>query len=110
MTRRRLLTVAATAAVTMALGATAMAHPGHEHKIMGTVTMVGSDHVMLKDTDGKDAMARITKDTKIVRAKKPMKASDIKVGMRIVISAVTDEKDDKSIAKVIELGADPATK
>jgi hypothetical protein len=110
MTRRLLLTIAAAAAVTIAVGGTANAHPGHEHKIMGTVTMAAADHVMLKDKDGKDAMASITKDTKIIRAKKPMKVSDIKVGMRVVISAVTDEKDDKSIAKVIELGPDPATK
>lgn len=110
MTRRFLLTIAAAVAVTVATGGNAVAHPGHEHKIMGTVTMVAADHVMLKDTDGKDAMASITKDTKVVRAKKAMKASDIKVGMRIVISAVTDEKDDKSIAKLIELGPDPATK
>lgn len=34
----------------------------------------------------------------------------MKVGMRIVITAVTGEKDDKSIAQVIELGPDPATK
>jgi hypothetical protein len=110
MTRRLLLTIAATALLTFALEGPAIAHPGHEHKIMGTVTMAAADHVMLKDKDGKDAMASITKDTKIVRAKKPMKVSDIKVGMRIVISAVTDEKDDKSIAKLIELGPDPATK
>jgi hypothetical protein len=30
--------------------------------------------------------------------------------MRIVVTAVTDDNDDKSIAKVIELGPDPATK
>lgn len=108
MTRR--LTVAIMAVAVLSLGSVAIAHPGHEHKIMGTVTMVGADHVMLKDKDGKDAMASITKDTKFVRAKKAMKVSDLKVGMRVVITAVTDEKDDKSIAKVIELGPDPATK
>jgi hypothetical protein len=65
---------------------------------------------MVKDKDGKDATAVINKDTKFIRAKKPMKAADLKVGMRIVITAVTDADDDKSIAKVIELGPDPATK
>jgi len=39
-----------------------------------------------------------------------MKASDLKVGMRIVIAAVTDEDDDKLIATSIELGRAPATK
>ena len=65
---------------------------------------------MVKDKDGKDAMASINTDTKFMRAKKALKASDLKVGMRIVITAVTDGDDDKSIAKVIEMGPDPATK
>ena len=28
------------------------AHEGHEHKVMGTVTMAAPDHLMLKDKDG----------------------------------------------------------
>ena len=87
-----------------------LAHPGHEHKVMGTVTMAAADHVMLKDQDGKDATVSINKDTKFLRAKKAMKVSDVKVGMRRVVTAVTDKDDDKSIATVIELGPDPATK
>lgn len=110
MTRRLMLTTTAAAVMTIALGGVAIAHPGHEHKIMGTVTMAAADHVMLKDKDGKDATVSIDKDTKFLRAKKAMKVSDLKVGMRIVITAVTDDNDDKSIAKVIELGPDPATK
>lgn len=86
------------------------AHPGHEHKIMGTVTMAAVDHVMIKDPDGKDATVTINKDTKFVRAKKAMKAADMKMGMRVVITAVTDANDDKSVATVIELGPDIATK
>ncbi len=109
MTRRFILAIWA-AALTLTLGGVAMAHPGHEHKIMGTVTMAAADHVMLKDKDGKDVTVSINKDTKFLRAKKAMKASDMKVGMRIVVTAVTDDNDDKSIAKVVELGPDPATK
>ena len=110
MTRRFMLAIAAAAVMTITLGGIAMAHPGHEHKIMGTVTMAAVDHVMLKDQDGKDATVSINKDTKFLRAKKAMKVSDVKVGMRIVVTAVTDKDDDKSIATVIELGPDPATK
>lgn len=39
-----------------------------------------------------------------------MTAADMTVGMRIVITAVTDEDDDKLIAQRIELGKAPATK
>ena len=110
MTRRFILAITTAALMTMALGGNAIAHPGHEHKIMGTVTMAAADHVMLKDKDGKDATVSINQATKFLRAKKTMKVSDVKVGMRIVVTAVTDDNDDKSIAKTIELGPDPATK
>lgn len=110
MTRRFILALTAAAVMTMALGGIAVAHPGHEHKIMGTVTMAAPDHVMLTDKDGKDATVSVNKDTKFLRAKKAMKISDMKVGMRIVVTAVTDDNDDKSIAKIIELGPDPVTK
>ena len=110
MTRRFILAITAAAVMTIAFASIAIAHPGHEHKIMGTVTMAAADHVMLKDKDGKDATVSIDKATKFLRAKKAMKVSDVKVGMRIVVTAVTDDNDDKSIAKTIELGPDPATK
>ena len=110
MTRRYALYLVASVALVFGSASLLEAHPGHGHKIMGTVTMVAADHVMVKDPDGKDAIAVINKDTKFLRAKKAMKASDLKVGMRIVITAVTDADDDKSVATVIELGPVPATK
>lgn len=109
MLRRQMIFSLATMMI-IATTLTASAHPGHEHKVLGTVTMVAADHVMVKDKDGKDATVTINKSTKFVRAKKAMQATDLKVGMRIVITAVTDEDDDKSIATVIQLGPDPATK
>ncbi len=110
MTRRDVL--ALVAGVALVLGTTPLlhAHPGHDQKVMGTVTMTAADHVMLKTPQGKDMTVQINAATKFTRAKKAMKAADMKVGMRIVISAVTDEDDDKLIAKVIELGPAPATK
>ena len=86
----------------------AFAHEGHPHKVLGTVTMAASDHVMLKDKDGKDVTVYITKDTKVLRTKKAMKVDDIKTGMRVVITAVTEKE--KMVATTIELGAAPATK
>ena len=109
MTRRFLIATFATLMLT-AWSAATEAHPGHDQKVLGTVTMVAADHVMVKTPDGKDATIQINKDTKFLRLKKAMKASDIKVGMRIVIAAVTEEDDDKLIAKSIELGRAPATK
>ena len=108
MTRRFLL--ATLVAVTFAAASPALAHPGHGQKVLGTVTMVAADHVMVKTPDGKGATVQINKNTRFVRAKKAMTAGDIKVGMRIVIAAVTDADDDKLIAQTIELGRAPTTK
>ena len=80
-----------------------LAHEGHEHKVMGTVTMAAADHVMLKDKDGKDVMVKVTKDTK-VKAKPALKIEEIKVGTRVVITAV-EAKDKSMTAKTIEVGA-----
>jgi hypothetical protein len=88
-----------------ALGASArlLAHEGHEHKVMGTVTMAATDHVMLKDKDGTDVTVKVTKDTK-VRAKPAIKVEQIKAGTRVVITAV-EGKDKTMTAKTIEVGA-----
>lgn len=109
MTRRFLIATLATVTL-MTWSARLAAHPGHGEKVMGTVTMVAADHVMVKKPDGKETTVLINKDTKFLRAKTAMKASDMKVGMRVVIAAVTDEDDHKLIAKTIELGRAPATK
>ena len=110
MTRRNALVFVLGFAIAIVNAPLAFAHPGHDHKILGTVTMASADHVMLKDKDGKDVTVHINADTKVFQAKKPMKVEDIKSGMRIVITAVTVEEKgaDKLVAKTIEIGA-PAT-
>ena len=78
------------------------AHAGHDHKVMGTVTMAASDHVMLKDKDGKDVTVKVTKAT-TVKAKTAMKVEQIQPGTRVVITA-TEAKDKSMTAKTIEVG------
>ena len=80
----------------------ALAHEGHDHKIMGTVTMAAADHVMLKDKDGKDVTVKVTKDTK-VKSKPALRVEEIKAGTRVVITA-TQAKDQSFTAKTIEVG------
>ena len=94
--------------LTVGSRAVLLAHEGHEHKVMGTVTMAAADHVMLKDKDGKDIMVKVTKDTK-VKAKPTLKVEEIKAGTRIVVTAV-EEKDKSMTAKSIEVGGAPAAK
>ena len=99
-------TILALAVLTLGSGLRVLAHEGHEHKVMGTVTMAAADHVMLEDTDGKDVMVKVNKDTK-VKTKPVMKVEEIKIGTRIVVTAV-EEKDKSLAAKSIEVGAAPA--
>jgi hypothetical protein len=111
MTRRLALSLTVTAVLALGTTAAVLAHPGHDHKVLGTVTMAAADHVMVKDKAGKDVTVFINADTKVVMSKKPAKVEDIKNGMRVVITAVTvKEKDvEKLVAKNIELGPPPST-
>lgn len=79
-----------------------LAHEGHDHKVMGTVTMAAPDHLMVKDRDGKAVTIQVTKDTK-VRSKPAMKVEQIKAGTRVVVTAVMEKEIMK--AKTIEVGA-----
>ena len=100
--KRLFATVLALAVLALGAGARLLAHEGHERKIMGTVTVAAADHVMLRDKEGKDVRVKVTKDTK-VKAKPAVKVADIKVGARIVVTAV-EEKDKSMTAKSIEVG------
>jgi hypothetical protein len=105
--KRLFATVLALAVLALDSGTRLLAHEGHEYKVMGTVTMAAADHVMVKDKDGKDVTARVTKDTK-VKAKPAVKVEEIKVGTRVVVTVV-EQKDKSLTAKTIEVGAVAAT-
>jgi hypothetical protein len=94
----------------LAPGASAglLAHEGHAHKVMGTVTTAAADHVMLKDTNGKNVHIKVTKDTK-VKATPPIKVEEIKAGTRVVVTAV-EEKGTGMTATAIQVGTATAAK
>ncbi len=102
MTRR--LTTALVALFTMAVasGVIVVAHDGHDHKVMGTITMAMADHVMLKTTEGENVTILVTKDTKVLKNKQAMKAQDIEVGTRVVVTAISEK--DQMKAKEIQVG------
>src|SRR5512145_1327075 len=102
MTRRLIATLLAMAVLGLTSGSYLLAHEGHDHKIMGTVTMAAADHVMLKDKDAKDVTVKVTKDTK-VKSNPALKVEEIKAGTRVVITA-TQAKDKSFTAKTIEVG------
>ena len=106
--KRALSTLVAVAVLTFGYSLPSFAHEGHDHKIMGTVTMAAPDHVMLKDKDGKDVTVKVTKDTK-VRSKPALAIDQIKPGTRVVVTA-TQAKDQSFTAKAIEVGGPAAGK
>lgn len=101
--KRLTATLLALVVLALGLGTPALAHEGHEHKVMGTVTMAAPDHVMLKDREGKNVTVKVTKDTK-VNAKPAIAVEEIKAGTRVVITAV-EEKDKSMTATAIDVGA-----
>ena len=100
---KRLMSMVMAALLVLGLGASVAAHEGHDHKVLGTVTMAAADHVMVKDRDGKDVTVLVTKATK-VKATPALKVEDLKVGTRIAITATMD-KNKTMTAKTIEVGA-----
>jgi uncharacterized Zn ribbon protein len=106
MTRRSAAAVVlAWALLVLQSGPRLLAHEGHEHKVMGTVTMAAADSVQLEDRSGKEVTIRVTKETK-VKAAPPITVAEIKAGTRVVITAV-EQKDKSLTAKTIQVGAAP---
>ncbi len=100
--KRLVAAVIGVVVLAIASNTSVVAHEGHEHKLMGTVTMAAVDHVMMKDKDGKDVTVKVTKET-TVKAKTAMKVADIPAGTRVVVTA-TEGKDKSMTAKSIEVG------
>lgn len=110
MTRRQSVLAAAVLALPFIFAGALVAHDGHEHKVLGTVTMAAPDHVMLKDTTNKDVTVYVLATTKITRDKKPATVRDIQNGMRVAVTALTKTENgvERLNATLIELGPPPA--
>lgn len=87
-----------------------LAHEGHAHKVMGTVSVIHENHLEVKATDGKISTFTLNDETKILRGKAVMKAADIKEGDRVVVTAAEGkDQDGKAIllAKEVRVGTAP---
>ena len=63
-----------------------LAHPGHDHKLMGTISSIDKNTIVLKTTEGKDMTFEITPLTTFKRGKQKGAAADLKTGMRVVVN------------------------
>jgi hypothetical protein len=92
--------------VALAVPASVLAHEGHAHKIMGTVSSIDGAHLMVKTTDGKTVMVMLDAKTRITQGKAKVAASALKVGDRVVAEGA--EEKEMLMATSVQVGTAPA--
>jgi hypothetical protein len=78
--------VLAALALTMLTSALPLAHPGHDHKLMGTLISVDGTTLVVKTTEGKDLTVTVIPTTSFKRGKAKGALADLKVGLRVVVN------------------------
>lgn len=63
-----------------------LAHPGHDHKLMGTISSIDKNKVVVKTTEGKDMTFEVTPLTAFKKGKQKGALSDLKAGLRVVVN------------------------
>jgi len=85
-------------ALSVLVPALPMAHPGHEHKTMGTVASIEKNTLVVKSTEGKDVTFEIVPTTEFKRGNNKGTLADLKAGLRVVVvTAGETEKKAKEI-------------
>jgi len=106
MNRRAFVTALALAVTPLT---SALAHEGHDHKLLGTITEVAADHLVVRATkDGALSSIAIVATTKITRGKTKLGAGDLKVGDRVVVNIGSGKAP--LTAKAVQVGAAPTTR
>jgi len=86
--------------VLMTVAAAPLSAAHDEFRIIGTVTKISSTEIAVKQKDGKVVEMDINKQTKFTRDKKPVKASEVKVGGSVVVDALGDSILDLTVLEV----------
>src|SRR5438105_4168430 len=79
--------------ILLAFSMTLYAHGGKSHDVLGTITTIDDDHVVVKATDGHEVTIHITKDTKFSKGSKSASRNDLKAGTRVVVHTTENGKD-----------------
>ena len=94
--------VAALVALAACVPGVALAHEGHVHKVLGTVTDVDYPHLEVTTTDKKSVTLMLDASTVVTKGTKKIKDTDITVGDRI--SADYMEKGGMMMVKTLKIG------
>ena len=84
----------------------ALAHEGHDHTVMGTISSIDGTNLMVKTADGKQTMVMMDAKTKITQGTTKLDAKALKVGDRVVASG--PEEKGMISAETVKIGAAPA--
>ena len=93
-------------ALSLLVPALPMAHPGHEHKTMGTVVSMEKDTLVVKPVEGKDVTFKIIPTTAFKRGKDKGTQTDLKAGMRVV---VLSQETSANVAREVQYSAATTT-
>ncbi len=81
----------------------AVAHDGHIHRIMGTVTARDANHIEVKTPSGENLSIALTPKTTATRDKRKVPLSEVQIGRRVVVAIGNGE--DPLMAGEIQVGA-----
>ena len=76
----------------LAVPIVARAHGGHLHKALGTIASVQGEHVAITTTAGKTIVVMLDKKTVVTRGKDKLDATALKVGERISVDYMEENK------------------
>jgi hypothetical protein len=80
-----------------------LAHDGHTHRVMGTITAVDAKHLEVKTPSGENLSIQINDKTLVTRSKQKLALDQVKKGGRVVVDIGNGE--DPLIAREIQVGA-----
>jgi hypothetical protein len=80
--------VVVVAVFALALSVAAIAHEGHPHRFLGTLLSIENSQIEVKTTDGKTVVFRLDVKTVVQQGRTKAQVKDLKVGERIVVSAL----------------------
>jgi hypothetical protein len=87
----------------------ALAHTGHVHKVMGTVSVVSPTQLEVKTTDGKTAVVLLNAKTVYEQGTTKADLKALKVGDRVVIEGTQATGAKNVTAQKVRIGTAPAT-
>jgi len=99
MARRFIMAAALMVMVALPL----LAHDGHAHLVMGTVTTRDAKHLEVKTPGGENLSIAINAKTMVTRNKKKVDLAEVQTGRRVVVDIGNGE--DPLIAREIRVGA-----